>query len=392
MKTPRHLNIHGIAATPERSERINRRHVIQGAAILGGGLLAGGSGLLGGANAAAGTRKLKYTGVNYDVGTGYGAEAPVRAWHSASMQRDIRAIRKELNCNSIGIHGTDIQRLSETSTVALENGLQVWLQPRLFETGTDEMLAHLSDAAAEAERLRKQYPNVVLNVGCETTLLNAGFIPGATVFERIKNFPSVGHEIPKMQRQLGAVLRKACALSRAKFKGPLTYGAGPWEWAGIDWNLFDFVGLDHYMDAENQATYAAPFGKFAARYPGKPLVVLEFGCCTFEGAEKAGGMGWDIIDHESEVPRLKGDYVRSEQVQAQSIGGLLDLLAGEKVQGAFVYQFVSPELTHSQDPARDLDMASYGVVKVVKGDETSGAYEWEPKLAFREMARRYAGT
>jgi hypothetical protein len=374
-------------------EGLSRRSMLHGA-LRGAGLLAAaGSGLLpacakDGARPVAPPLSLRYRGMNYDVGTDSGL-APSRAtWHADSARRDIRTIRDDLHCNAVGVHGTDVTRLTETSAYALERGLHVWLQPRLFDVSGEEVLAHLASVAGEAERLRRQYTNVVLNVGVEMTLLNTGFVPGATIPERIAAFETLSaSDWPPIMARLNDVLARALTLARDRFGGPLTYGAGPWEWADIDWRGFDIIGLDHYMDRTNRADYVDPLRQF--RGAGKPVVVLEFGCCTYEGAEDAGGMGWAIVDDDN-PGQLDGVYVRSEKTQADYIGHLLDLLHAERVSGAFVYQFVDPSLVHSSDARRDLDMASYGVVKVVSNDEQTGAFQWQPKRAFRVLAERYA--
>jgi hypothetical protein len=362
-------------------------------ALRGAGLLAAGGGLLAacpedGAAPAAPPLSLRYRGMNYDVGTDSGL-APFRAaWHAESVRRDIRAIRDELHCNAIGVHGTDVVRLTETSAYALERGLHVWLQPRLFDVPAEGLLAHLANVAGEAERLRRQYGNVVLNLGVEMTLLNTGFVPGATIPERIAAFETLS--APDWQRiiaRLNDVLAQALTVARDRFEGPLTYGAGPWEWTDIDWSGFDIIGLDHYMDRTNRADYVQPLRQFQGA--GKPVVVLEFGCCTYEGAEDAGGMGWAIVDDDN-PGQLDGVYVRSEKTQADYVNHLLDLIHAERVSGAFVYQFVDPSLVHSSDARHDLDMASYGVVKVVSNDDQTGAFQWQPKRAFRVLAERYA--
>ena len=43
---------------------------------------------------------------------------------------------------------------------------------------------------------------------------------------------------------------------------------------------------------------------------------------------------------------------------------------------------------HDSDPRRDLDMASYGVVKMLPGGPGTGYHGlgWEPKLAFGALA------
>jgi hypothetical protein len=185
------------------------------------------------------------------------------------------------------------------------------------------------------------------------------------------------------------VLVRARSVARSKFNGPITYGSGSWE--SIDWSGFDFVTVDHYRNADNAATYSRDLRAYR-RY-GKPIIVGEFGCCTYEGAEKAGGMGWDIVDAIRSSPRLRGSYTRSEKVQADYIGVLLEIFALEAIEGAFVYQFIDARLPHSTDPRYDLDVASYGVVKVRTAESAeSDALVWEPKLAFHEIGKRYGAT
>lgn len=158
----------------------------------------------------------------------------------------------------------------------------------------------------------------------------------------------------------------------------------------MDWSGFDYVGVDLYRDAYNRDTYEQRLRTYQSF--GKPVVITEFGCCTYEGAEDAGGSGYDIIDWESDPPRLNGDYVRSEATQAETIAALLDLYETEGVHGAFVYTFVEPGQTWSPEPRYDLDMASFGVVKILpedtgRGYDTTGS--WEPKAAFWEIADQY---
>jgi hypothetical protein len=50
---------------------------------------------------------------------------------------------------------------------------------------------------------------------------------------------------------------------------------------------------------------------------------------------------------------------------------------------------LSYPLVHDPDPRRDLDMASYGVVKMLPSGPGTGYHGlgWEPKLAFGALAR-----
>lgn len=83
--------------------------------------------------------------------------------------------------------------------------------------------------------------------------------------------------------------------------------------------------------------------------------------------------------------------MRSEETQATYLMELLDIFEAEMVRGAFVYTFLE-ESIHSADPRYDLDMASFGVVKLVSFEATAienGTY-WEPKVAFHALAERFA--
>jgi hypothetical protein len=51
-----------------------------------------------------------------------------------------------------------------------------------------------------------------------------------------------------------------------------------------------------------------------------------------------------------------------------------------------VYTFALRDYPHFTDPLRDLDMASFSVVKI----DPENLDSWEPKAVFHEIARRYA--
>lgn len=74
----------------------------------------------------------------------------------------------------------------------------------------------------------------------------------------------------------------------------------------------------------------------------RPVVISEVGCCTYRGAEDAGGMGWAIVDYAKTPLRLDDDYERDETLQARELVGQLDLLDSQGIDGAFVMTFVSP--------------------------------------------------
>jgi hypothetical protein len=334
---------------------------------------------------------LTHQGVNYDVGTNYLPRGGLsrQVWERDLVRQEIRAIRDELHCTAIGIFGTDVDRIVEAATVALEDGLTVWLQPRLVDAGPQDTLDHLAKAAAAAEALRRRYAAVTLNVGCELSVFSAGIIPGASYQQRSSRLSSPRYWplIPWYNRKLNALLAKAAAVARSGFNGQLTYGAGLWE--RVNWAPFDVVGLDYYRLRYNRSRYVSTLRKL--RRHGKPVVIVEFGCGSYQGAADKGPSSHEIIDFDRPVPQLTGSYRRDEQVQADTIAELLGIYEAEGVHGAFVFEFIEPYNPHADDPRYDLDMAGYGIVKVLPGDQER-PYRWEPKAAFHAVARLYGAN
>lgn len=334
---------------------------------------------------------LVHRGMTYDTGWGASSgELSREVWQTEFMEREIATIRNELRCTSISVHGTDLDRLHASAATAAEHGLNVWIQPRLIDAPRTELLDHMAEAARTAEELRRQGASVTMTLGAEHIMFAADIIPGETFEERIATLLATFHQLPVYMEGVNDLLGDAVTSVRAIFGGPLTYGAASWEAVGIDWSIFDIVGLNHYRDADNQSTYLDDLRAF--RRFNKPIVITEFGCCCYEGAEDAGGSGYDIIDWAKPIPELNGDYVRNEQVQAAYIAELLAIYETEGVHGAFVYTFMEQSPHMPDDPRYDYDMACFGVVKIYEdGSEKSYSESgyWEPKRAFHEIAKVY---
>jgi hypothetical protein len=130
---------------------------------------------------------------------------------------------------------------------------------------------------------------------------------------------------------------------------------------------------------------------------GKPVAVTEFGCCTYAGAARRGGLGWTIVDTESDPPRLAGDYVRDETEQVAYLQELLAIFEEEGMDSAFWFTFASYDAWHRADPRYDLDMAAYGVVRMLEdGQGTAypglGGSRSRPSLPWRPLTRASAGS
>ncbi|QQK80827.1 abortive phage infection protein [Salicibibacter cibi] len=330
-------------------------------------------------------RALMQKGVNYDTGTNFSPDSLTREWLERLMEQEIRAIRDQLHCTSIQIYGTDVDRLIACAKTALENGLHVWLQPRLVEGNQEETLAHLSEVARATEQLRKKYKRIDLNLGCELSIFSSGMIPGNNYAERASKLSTMWWLLPWYNKKLNDYLSKACKVVREKFKGKISYGAALWE--RVNWKEFDVVGLNLYKVPYNESRYVKTLRKFHRQ--NKPIVIFEFGCATYEGADKKGPESHEIIDWSTSIPQIKGNVKRSERVQANYIIDLLKIYKSENIYGAFIYDFIQPYHPYSPDTRYDLDMAGYSIVKVYPPNSEK-PYEsgyWEPKEAFHEIAK-----
>jgi hypothetical protein len=327
-----------------------------------------------------------WRGVNYDVGTEYVPGIDSReVWRAEYVEGELTAIRDELRCDSVILYGTSPARLAEAAEVAAGLGLMTWLSPRLPDAPAGATLEAVAAAAEAAEVVRGSGGDVGLIVGCELSIFMAGIVPGADVLARadaLNTVPAGSWDAP-----LGAFLADAVAEARGGFGGPVTYSAGTWE--AVDWAPFDAVGANLYRDAHNATTHADELRRLFDH--GPPVLITEFGCASYQGAQDKGPTGDDVIDWTGAVPRLVGPPVRDEQVQADHLVELLDLFEAEGAAGSYVFQFIAPATPYSPDPVHDLDMASLTLVRV-DAPGTPDAYDttgrWTPKAAFDALAAR----
>lgn len=360
------------------------RRVLLGSAVAASALVGLGTGT---ASAAGRLRG----GVCYDTGVqGAPGEPSSRVrWSRRQLEREIGMIAHDLRCPSITAFGSDIGRLVETTTAANRHGMEVFVQPRFYDRPQDEILEHMAESARQAERLRRG-DNIKFVTGCEHFLFTPGIIPGATFMERIANIPGIPDaEWPAIVRRFREFMARAVEVARREFKGKITYGSA----AGADalwndWSLFDIVGLDYYAYFETDAEYTTDLDQY--RRWNKPIMVLEFGSCTYTGAAKAGGMGWDIFDTEPDPAVVKPGIVRDEREQADHIARMLRVFGKEKLAGAHLYSVISPDAPHhATNRDLDYDMAAYSLYRTVRErwhDENS-PYELEPKQSFHAFRR-----
>ncbi|GGM96150.1 hypothetical protein GCM10011609_37250 [Lentzea pudingi] len=347
---------------------------------------------LAGVGGTASAAPKKRGGVCYDTGVLHAVGDPLsRArWSRRQLEREIGLIADDLRCPSITAFGTDLGRLAETTDVALRRGLKVFVQPRLYDHPQEQILEHMAEAARTAER-KRHGDDITFVTGCEHFLFTPGIIPGDTFLDRIAHIPSIPQtEWPVIIRRFREFMAKAVEVTRREFRGRITYGAAASadaEWN--DWSLFDVVGLDYYTHFATDAEYTADLDRY--RRWGKPLMILEYGCCTFTGAASAGGMGWDIVDYEAVPPVIKPGYERDEREQADHVARMLRVFGAQPdVEGSHLYSVISPDSPHNPTCRdRDYDMASYSLLRTVRErfDDDNSPYRLEPKKSFHAFQR-----
>jgi hypothetical protein len=349
---------------------------------------------------------MRLRGVSYDVGRVLDGMNWRPAFDQAESRRELEIVRDDLHCNAVRICGEDAGRVMTVAADALALGLDVWLSPELWDHDPAETLDYIAAAARQAEHLHEQWPGrVTLSVGSELTLFMKGFLDGDTFRERLAHpalfdrLRSGAHNEP-----LNAFLARATDAARQVFHGEISYASLTAEI--IDWSKFDAVGVDLYREAANKAHYSWELRRYL-NY-GKPLVIAEFGCCTFRGAADMGPRGWEIVDFSTLPPKLNGDYIRDEGEQAREVADLIGTFAEAGVDGTFVFAFVQPLNPYSEEPLYDLDMAAYSLVKsygsrlgdvasllpevpwdTTRMGTTYPGMPWEPKESFRAVADAY---
>jgi len=353
---------------------------------------------------------MRIKGVCYDVG----AVMPFN-WRPhfdiPTVRRELEIIKNDLHCNAVRICAQDICRVTEAAQAALDQGLDVWFSPLLWNRSQQETLEYIKKGAAAAEPLRAEHPDkVVFCLGGELTLFMKGIVEGARLTNRMSS-PKLISTIKSGQhnKPLNDFLTKANSAVRFVFHGQVTYASLVWE--KVDWSLFDYVGVDHYRAAKIEDKYVEML-KPSFSY-GKPVVNTEFGYATSHGGpleagflSSAGLGGEQIVDFWSQFlhytipvlgrfikPHLNGEHTRDEAWQAQKLVETLSILDQAGVDGAFISQFESQINPYNDDPRHDLDMASTSLVKYYEGGRRGKAYpemNWDPKESFGTVAAYYS--
>lgn len=344
---------------------------------------------------------MRVKGITHDTGFLQNGLSSHPGFDPEVTARELRIIRDDLRCNAVRLTGGDPERLETAATLAADLGLEVWFSPYPLGLTNEEVLALFTDCAERAERVRLRGGEVVFVTGAELSLMNPGFLPGDTLDERVGRLlgdPQLRPErIARASALVNDFLGKAVAVVREHFTGRITYASIPLE--RVDWTPFDIVSVDLYRSPENADGFAEGVRALVAQgrvAQGKPAAITEFGAATYRGAGDDGARGLEIVENDEVTGapvRLKGEYVRDEEGQAGYVRDLLDVFDTEGVDSAFVFLFALHSHPHrpGADPRDDLDLASYGIVKVLENGRgaTYPDMTWEPKAAFRAVADCY---
>ncbi|PRY39700.1 hypothetical protein [Umezawaea tangerina] len=337
---------------------------------------------------------MRAKGIAYDTGFVVDGRISVETFDPDVVRRELTIIRDDLHCNAVHVVGGDPERLELAARCAADLGLEVWFSPYPIDLEPAEILALFADCARRAEVVREAGGEVVFVTGVELTIMNRGFLPGDGLARRLDLLLGTpegrAERVAEASVRVNAFLRDAVAAVRELFRGRLTYACIPFE--RVDWTPFDIVSVELIRSAEVADQYQQGVRTLVAQ--GKPVAITGFGTATWRGSGDVAPRSMGIVEHdESGLPvRLKGDYVRDEAGQAAYLLELLEIFDAEGVDSAFVYLFALSGYPHRpDDPRRDLDLASFGVVKVLEG-RTGDAYPdlpWEPKAAFTALAGYY---
>lgn len=341
---------------------------------------------------------IKFRGINYNAGIEYDSFSPrAEKIDLERLNKDLVLIKK-LNCNTIRLYGSHIDKLILYSEEALKTGFHVWISPRLIDGGKQQTINFIGETAKKAEQLRKKYKNVVFIVGNELLIDSKVVFDTPRVFNRVNFLKSyidfvyaVKNETPQLKK-IYSSMRKFIEKTDMKikdfvetlrlvasknFKGQITYASHPYE--KINWDNFDIVAVNLYKNQWNDSNYVDELKKFKSF--GKPVAITEFGTCAYKGSSKLGGSAYDIVDYRTKT--IKKGIIRDENEQAEYLKGLLGIYLKENIFATFIFDFKEEWKIHSKNPEKDLDLSSFGIVKILEKGKVI------PKKAFFIVRRLY---
>ena len=97
---------------------------------------------------------MRRKGVCYDVGRVMLGRNWRPDFDPKVVHRELEIIKKDLHCNAVRIQELDLDRLAAATEDALQQGLEVWFSPEMWDRGQDETRAYVVKGAKRAEEQR----------------------------------------------------------------------------------------------------------------------------------------------------------------------------------------------------------------------------------------------
>lgn len=344
--------------------------------------------------------RMEDRGVVYDVGLQFSQGFySVQYFKPEQVNYDMGILAKVLRANTVRIEGEDLGRLASAARLAHNNRLKVFFNPWLMNADEESTVNYMTEAAKTAEQLRSEGVDIVFVAGCEYSIFSKGVFEGETLNDRIASMATLGKRVqenredaPWTERMnsLNRILGRIVQQVRTCFKGQVTYSSGTWE--QVDWSLFDIVGVDYYRDTQTDEAYAEGLRQYQSF--GKPVYVMEVGCCAYEGAARKGSYGYAVL--QGTTSDGQGIYengvtpVRNEREQAEYLRQQIEIISKTGTQGMFVYVFSFPCAPY-RESGFDNDMTAYSIVKSYPADDNRSMRvpSWTPKEAFFTVAGSY---
>ncbi|HET8994766.1 hypothetical protein [Rhodococcus sp. SJ-2] len=338
---------------------------------------------------------MRGKGMTYDTGFVRNGKTSREEFAPEVVRRELAIIRNDLHCTAVQITGGDPARLELAGRYAAELGLEVWFSPYPLELTPGEIVTLFADCAERAERIRRSGAEVVFVAGVELSIMNRGFTSGESTSERLDHllgdpeFRSA--RFAEVSTRLNDFFCEALPIVRAHFRGKVTYACIQFE--HVDWAPFDYLSIELIRSAEVADRFREGVRTLVAQ--GKPVAVTGFGTATWHGAGDMAPRSMDIVEYDEhgDPIRLQGHYRRDEAGQADYLRELLEIFDTEGVDSTFVFLFALYNHPHRPDgdPRDDLDLASFGIVKVLENHrgQTYPDMAWEPKESFTAVAEHY---
>jgi hypothetical protein len=327
-----------------------------------------------------------HKGINYDTGfEPFGpAHSSRKTFSIETVRREMQIIARDLQCTHVRITGANPDRIAIAAREAIKAGMSVWFSPFPCNLTADQLASYLIVCAQKAEDIRQIATDTVFVLGCELSLFNSGFLPGAHLLERSRVFPEFEKWQPAMEEKLKEFFAKAVPGVRQYFKGDVTYAAGEWE--DIDWSLFDIVSVDLYRAKHNKDYYEQQLKTYIAY--NKPVAITEYGCCPVHGAADLGGTAtFTILSIQDNELVVNEGWQYDEDEQVAYLKELYTVFTATGVMASFWFTFADYEKPYSNDAGHNLGMASYGVVQMLgHAGKTYPDMQWEPRKVFRAMS------